>query len=244
VPALSERLIAVDFDGTVVRGDAPVRYYGAQIAAGLPGPAAARYRAALDQYLSAEPAAAAGRADPAEAAALAGAIDSWEAARDLGLCHGVSMAAIKAAFASCREWMIGPECDVGLAAPVIDALASLRAHARITLVTNSPEESMLPLLRRLGILDCFDQIVAGAGKPAGMRSFLDRSLADGLGGEGWRIFSLGDHYRNDIEPAVRIGAATGYIDRYGRADGPASARGRIAEDVLPALRAWAAPTAG
>lgn len=227
-----------------MRGDAPVRYYGAQIAAELPGRAAARYHAALDAYLAGGPAAAAGRADSAEAAALAGAVDSWEAARDLGLCHGVSRAAIRAAFTRCREWMIGPECDVGLAWPVIDTLANLRAHARITLVTNSPEVSMLPLLRRLGIRDRFDQIVAGAGKPAGMRSFLDRSLADGLGGEGWRIFSLGDHYRNDIEPAVRIGAATGYIDRYGRADGPASARGRTAEEVLPALRAWAAPAAG
>jgi FMN phosphatase YigB (HAD superfamily) len=222
-----------------VRGDAPVRYYGGQIATLMPAAAASSYQAALEQYLAAGPAAAAGRADLAEAEALAGAVDSWEAARDLGLCRGVSRAAISEAFSRCREWMIGPDCDVGLVQAVIEALADLRSLARITLVTNSPEDSMLPLVSRLGILGCFDEIVAGAGKPAGMRSFLNRSLGDGLHGQGWRVFSLGDHYRNDIEPAIRIGAATGYIDRYGRADGPATARARVVEELLPALRSWA-----
>ena len=223
-----------------MRSDAPVRYYAAQIAALMPAAAAARYQAALEEYLAAGPAAAASSTDAAEAAALAGAIDSWEAARDLGLCHGVSRSAMTEAFTRCREWMIGPDCDVGLVEAVVDTLAGLRAGARVTLVTNSPEISMLPLLRRLGILGCFDEIVAGARKPAGMRSFLDRSLSAGVRGQSWRIFSLGDHYRNDIEPAVRIGAATGYIDRYGRADGPATARARVVEELLPALCSWAA----
>lgn len=223
-----------------MRGDAPVRYYGAQIAALMPAGAAARYQPALEEYLAAGPAAAAGSTDPAEAAVLAGAVDSWEAARDLGLYHGVSRSAIAEAFTRCREWMTGPDCDVGLVGALMDTLARLRPGARIALVTNSPEASMLPLLRRLGILDCFDEIVAGAGKPAGMRSFLDRSLSAGLRGQSWRIFSLGDHYRNDIEPAVRIGAAAGYIDRYGRADGPATARASVVEQLLPALCSWAA----
>jgi FMN phosphatase YigB (HAD superfamily) len=238
---VSPPLLVVDFDGTVCRGDAPVRYYAAVIADSMPPPDAREFLGAIERYLSDGPAAAAACTDTVAAAALREAVDSWGAVLSLAARgYAVPAEVIEQAFARCREWMIDPACAVELVTPLLDTLAELRGDARIVLVTNSPRDSMLPLLRRLGILDAFDDVVAGAGKPDGLRRFLQRSLGPDLRARPWRLFSIGDHYRNDIEPAVELGAAAGYIDRFGRADGPATARARRAEDLLPVLRAWAA----
>jgi FMN phosphatase YigB (HAD superfamily) len=242
---VSAPLLVVDFDGTVCRGDAPVRFYAAVIADSMPAGDARDFLGAIERYLSDGPAAAAASTDTVEAAALREAVDSWGAVLSLAARgYDVPAEVIGQAFTRCREWMIDPDCAVEVVEPLLDTLADLRGDARIVLVTNSPRDSMLPLLRRLGILDAFDDIVAGAGKPDGLRRFLQRSLGPDLRARPWRLFSIGDHYRNDIEPAVELGAAAGYIDRFGRADGPATARARRAEDLLPVLRAWAADPDG
>jgi FMN phosphatase YigB (HAD superfamily) len=238
---VSPPLLVVDFDGTVCRGDAPVRYYAAVIADSMPPPDARDFLDAIERYLSVGPAAAAASTDTVAAAALREAVDSWGAVLSLAArAYAVPAEVTEQAFARCREWMIDPACAVEVVTPLLDTLADLRGDARIVLVTNSPQGSMLPLLRRLGILDAFDDIVAGAAKPDGLRRFLQRSLGPDLRARPWRLLSIGDHYRNDIEPAVELGAGAAYIDRFGRADGPATARARRAEDLLPVLRAWAA----
>jgi FMN phosphatase YigB (HAD superfamily) len=238
-------LLIVDFDGTVVRGDAPVRYYAARIADTLRPADARDFLAATERYLSAGPAAAAAAADTVEAAALRESLDSWGAVLSLAARrYDVPGPVIAEAFARCREAMIDRACDVELVGPLMDTLADLRGDVAIVLVTNSPRDSMLPLLDRLGITAAFDDIVAGAAKPDGLRRLLQHRLGPDLRTRPWRACSIGDHYRNDIEPAVEIGAAAAYIDRFGRADGPATARARRAEDLLPVLRAWAADPQG
>jgi len=236
---VSRLLLTVDFDGTVVRGDAPVRCYARLVAEAMRAGAAESFLDAVGHFLAHGAAAAADLDDPAQAAALRGAMDAWEAVRDLAACHGLPPQAVDDAFTRCRDRMVAPSCEVGLVLPLMDALAGLRPRARIMLVTNSPQASMLPLLDRLGIASSFDDIVTGARKPGGLRRLVQCRLAADAPGQPWRLFSLGDHYRNDIEPAIQAGAAAGYIDRFGRADGPATARAARAEDLLPALRAWA-----
>jgi FMN phosphatase YigB (HAD superfamily) len=241
---VSAPLLIVDFDGTVCRGDAPVRFYAARIADALPPADRPGFLAATERYLASGPAAAAAAADTIEAAALRESVDSWGAVLSLAARrYEVPGPVIEQAFAQCRDWMIDPAAPVELVGPLMDTLADLRPDVTIVLVTNSPRASMLPLLDRLGIGAAFDDLVAGAGKPDGLRRFLQR-LAPDLRARPGQVFSIGDHYRNDIEPAIEIGAAAGYIDRYGRADGPATARARRVEDLLPALRAWAADPPG
>jgi FMN phosphatase YigB (HAD superfamily) len=233
-------LLAVDFDGTVCRADAPVRLYAGLIAQAMPPAEGARLLAAVDRYLAEGIAAADTASDLVEAAVLREAGDAWGVVQQLaGRCYRVPQELAALAFTRSRQWMIDPASEVGLVEPVLATLAALRPVARITLVTNSPADNMLPLLRRLGILDSFDNIVAGARKPDGMRRFLQGSLGADLRDRPWRLFSLGDHYRNDIAPAVEVGAAAAYIDRFGRGDGPATARAARVEDLLPVLRAWA-----
>ncbi|MBR7833646.1 HAD family hydrolase [Actinospica durhamensis] len=234
-------LLVVDFDGTVYRGDGPVRAYAARIAATLPPEAAERYLALFACYLAEGVAAAEDLADPAAAAALRASVDHWGAAAALAEeVFGVAPDAVAAAFAGARQDMLDPACEIEVVTPLLETLAELRGAARVVLATNSPHPGLGPLLGRLGVAGAFDAVVADAGKPAGMRALLRRELGGYADVEPWRAFSLGDHYRNEIAPAVEIGAATGYIDRFGRADGPATATAPVAERLLPVIHAWAA----
>jgi ribonuclease J len=238
---VSQLLLVVDFDGTVYRGDAPVRHYAGLISDTLAPARAKDYLQAMERYLESGPAAAAGSEDTVEAAALREAVDPWGAAAGLAArCHAVPADVLESAFVRSRLWMAEPQCEVELVESLLQTLADLRTYARTFLLTNSGYPGLHPFLARLGIITWFDVIVAQAGKPDGLRRLLQRNLGTDLRERPWRVFSIGDHYRNDIEPAAEIGAACGYIDRYGRADGPATATAAAAEDLLPALRAWAA----
>ena len=234
-------LLIVDLDGTAYRGDAPVRRYAALIADALPPAQASAYLAALERYLDRGPAAAAASEDTVEAAALHEAVDGWGAAHGLATrCYGVQADVTESAFSRCRRWMCTPECAVEPVRPLLRELAGLRPAAEIALVTNSPADGLAEFLARLDVAGCFDEVVAGAGKPDGLRRLLRRRLGPDLRQRPWLAFSIGDHYRNDMEPAAEIGAGCGYIDRYGRHDGPATATAATAEGLLPILRAWAA----
>jgi hypothetical protein len=52
---VSPPLLVVDFDGTVCRGDAPVRYYAAVIADSMPPQDARDFLDAIERYLSGVP---------------------------------------------------------------------------------------------------------------------------------------------------------------------------------------------
>ena len=237
---MTRPLLIVDLDGTVYRGDAPVRRYAGLIADALPPARAKTYLEALDRYLGSGPAAAADSEDTIEAAALREAADPWGAAYGLATrCYAVPAEVTESAFTRCRRWMATPDCAVESVEPLLRTLADLRSAARIALVTNSPQAGLDAFLARLRVATLFDEIVAGAGKPDGLRRLLRRDLGTGLREQPWLAFSIGDHYRNDIEPAAEIGAATGYIDRYERGDGPATATAATAEGLLPTLDTWA-----
>jgi FMN phosphatase YigB (HAD superfamily) len=240
-------LIAIiDFDGTLYRGDAPVRYYAELVAGSMIEADREQYLETLDRYLKDGPGASLDSEDTVEAAVLREAVDGWGAAYNLAhRCYGVPREPTESAFARCRLWMTKPECDIEVVQPLIDTLASIRDRVTLLLVTNSPELGLRPLLDRLGVTSAFDEIVVGAGKPDGLRRLLQRRLGTDLRARPGRVFSLGDHYRNDIEPAIEIGAPAGYVDKYGRQDGPATVSASRVEDLLPALRGWAdEPTFG
>jgi hypothetical protein len=38
---------------------------------------------------------------------------------------------------------------------------------------------------------------------------------------------------------MAVGARAGYIDRFGRADGPATVTAAVVEDILPGIASWA-----
>jgi FMN phosphatase YigB (HAD superfamily) len=241
----THRLILVsDFDGTLYRGDAPIRRYARGAAEKLPAPARTALLEAVDRYLAHGVRAADDAADPVEAEALRASVDGWDAVALLaGRCHQVAAADLDAAFYATRAYMTSQECVLEVPDGYRALLADLRAEGvRVVLATNSPPDGLDPLLDRLGVRPLLDEVIASTGKPAGLGRLLRAELGDGEGvdpSHAARGFAIGDHWPNDIGPARELAVPTGYIDRYGRADGPATATAPDVEGLLPALRAWA-----
>ena len=239
-----DKLILVsDFDGTVYRGDDPVRCYARRVAASLAGHGSVAFLDTFERFLAEGVAAADSATTPAEQRALRAAQDGWGLVQLLAAELGLAEAVTQQAFLDSRIHMLDEACALDVVEPLVELFAELRGDGvRVVLATNSPAEGLAPLLARMGLTDAFDEVVAGANKPVGLRSWMSEALGERPASA---LYSLGDHYINEIEPAVAIGAVTGYIDRFGRADGPATATAARVEDLLPALTAWAlAPAAG
>lgn len=229
-------ILVVDFDGTVYRDDGPVRFYAEHSAGNLPSRERTRFLDLFEAYLEHGVAAADRVADEAAAAVLRASVDAWGAAAGLAALAGVGLAATEEAFLASRQYMLTAACRVTAVPALAEALEKLRGEVRVVLATNSPAGGLAPLLDRLGVTTLFQEVVSGADKPAGLRRWIAAELAGRRPGE---LFSLGDHYFNEIEPAAQVGAYTGYIDRFGRADGPATVSAAVVEDILPGIFAWA-----
>lgn len=229
-------VLVVDFDGTVYRDDGPVRFYAEHAAGTLPKERRRRFLDLFEAYLEHGVTAADRVADQSAAAVLRGSVDAWGAAMALGTLHGVTAEALAEAFLASRKFMLTGECSVSAIPALVQAFQELRGTVRVVLATNSPAEGLAPLLDRLGVTGLFDEVLPGADKPRGLRRWIAAQLRDRPAGE---LFSVGDHYFNEIEPAAEAGARTGYIDRFGRADGPATVTAAVVEDILPGIAAWA-----
>jgi FMN phosphatase YigB (HAD superfamily) len=237
---VAELLLVVDFDGTVYRGDDPVRYYARRVAETLAPAEAEAMLSSFERYLVHGVRAAASCTDMVEAAALRESYDAWGAAWHLAQrVYGVGWEVSEAAFLASRAYMLEAACELEPVGELLDTVRSLRGRVRTVLATNSPAAGLDAVLDRLGVAGLFDAVRSGVGKPDGLRRYLREELGPDPCAAAWRIFSVGDHYRNEIEPAAEIGAGSGYIDRFGRADGPATAVAAAAEGVLPTLLAWA-----
>jgi len=210
-----------------------VRAYAEGVAAGLGAADRAGFLSIVDNYLVAG---VSGRTEPE----LLTATDGWEAVARLATQRfNVGKAALDAAFLASRRALAGTRLRVEVPGGFLDALAALRPSTYLVLATNSPELGLAALLTRIGAGHAFDKVVFGAAKPVGMPAIL-AGIATEIGAPPWRIFSIGDHWRNDIAPARAFGAVTGYIDRFGRKDGPADVTADTVEGILPTIMAWAA----
>jgi FMN phosphatase YigB (HAD superfamily) len=237
VVSVAERsqALLVDLDGTLYRGDGPVLAYASKIAESLPHEASVRFMSTMDVYLTLG---VAGVSEPE----LLTATDGWEAVQRLAIDRfDVPQAALDEAFLASRAALAQPGCAIEVPVGLLAALSELQATTYTVLATNSPESWLPELLARLGAVEVFDEIVHSARKPIGMPGILFGLAARiGVTDQPWRVFSVGDHWRNDIEPARAFGAVTGYIDRFGRNDGPADVVAPTVEGVLPTILRWAA----
>jgi FMN phosphatase YigB (HAD superfamily) len=216
--------IVFDLDGTLYRGNEPYRYYAREISRTLPVAEREHYLAAMEAYLCQE--------------SSIEASDGWEAAVVLaGRPRGASMAYADA-FAATRRYMTTSECQLEVPKGLGDLLVELRDRVRLVLASNTPAAFVFPLLARLEALYWFHEISCQSEKPdrfAGRLKGVSATLEIPLD----HVMSVGDHFVNDIRPAVELGCATAYIDPYGI--GPkhvAAFHAATVEEVLDPLRLW------
>lgn len=206
------RIVVLDFDGTVAVGDEPVLAYFRGVAGDEADDVVTRWA------LTGE-----------------GHRDGYSLVTDWASAHDVAEPLRSTAYAASRAALHAGTAQVTAPEGLADLLRRRPADVRCVLVTNAPVDGIEPVLARLGLEAVLDDTIGDAGKPGGMPAVLDR-LLHGLPPAA--LLSVGDVWRNDLEPAAAIGAATAFVDRFERGEGDPTFRGRTLEALLPDIERW------
>jgi FMN phosphatase YigB (HAD superfamily) len=213
-----------DFDGTVYRAPAACRRYAEEIALSLPRGKRSAYLERVDRYLAGE--------DGLEAA------DGWDAALRAALGED-DPSRRQEAFRRARAYLESRRCPVEVPAGLRATLERLRPACRQLLFTNTPAYGVFRLLQRLGLADLFDEVVCEAGKPACLPARL-AAVRQIYCLSANAVLSVGDHFPNDIAPALAAGATTAYVDPFGVGPrGRATFESKSLEQLLPSIESWA-----
>ncbi len=217
-------VVVFDLDGTLYRGDAPYQYYAKVVSRFLDHEEARIYLRRVDDHLQGH--------GTLEAA------DNWEAVVRLMEPFGekLSLDQWQEAFRDTRQYMLSQDCVLEIPPEIKTLFDDIRGEAFLALVTNSPYDAAGPLLEQLGLMGCFDIIRTEAQKPGGIVKLVKEIAGRDYRPE--RIFSVGDHYHNDIAPGVQEGWTTGHISPRRVFPGPATYQVAQAEELFDAIRTW------
>ncbi len=222
-------IVVMDLDGTLYRGAAPYRYYARRIADSLPEERRGEYLQAVERFLAGE--------------SRVQAADGWEAAVVLAGGPAGNSSGFSQAFLETRRFMLEKRCELEIPFGMTEFLAQARRRARLVLVTNTPAEYVFPLLQRLGLGSNFDEVCCGAEKPSRLGPRLT-ALAEVFGLAPQAVLSVGDHFLNDIAPALTAGCTTAYLDPYGIGpSGQTTFESPDFEGLAEPLSNWLASTA-
>lgn len=218
------RLLLFDFDGTLYRGDDPFRFYAGAIASRMRKADRDRYLEAVTAHLMGTRTIEAG--------------DHWEAVVSLAKPLMPDSRVFQEAFMETRVHMMTDACPLEVPPGVLDFLTRVKGQVVLAVASNSPDQAARPLLDKLGLTPYFDYIRSEAKKPIGLPGLVHEIMGADDASHPDRVFSVGDNYRNDIEPARAQGWLTAYISPHGYQPGSSTVVGRCIEDVLPDLQRW------
>lgn len=220
----------LDFDGTICRGDAPVRDYAQAVAADLDDVDAHRLTAAIDAFLTGS-----------ESVVIHDAKDGYDAVTRLALRAGLDRDHVRDAFLNTRQKLTDGELPIEIPANLTSFLHKVSVNARTVVVTNAPKAGLDKILERMGVGHLIDSAIGDAGKPDRMPTIVDALLSDIDAGQmPWRLLSAGDIWENDLRVPWERGCVTAYVDRFSLNHGRPSAAGGTIEELYKPIRHWAA----
>ena len=217
-------VLVFDLDGTLYRSAAACLHYAQGIAETLDGDVRDAYLAAVELFLG-----AGGGVD---------ASDGWEAAVLLAGGERGHSRAYAEPFERTRAFMLTDACALEVPIGLVELLEASAGSARRVLVSNTPSFGVMPLLTRLGLTEQLDEVVCDAAKP---HRFAERLSAYAAieGVPARSVLSIGDHFVNDIAPALEAGCSTAYVNPFGVGPrGRAELEAQRLEDLLPAIDSW------
>lgn len=233
-PSAQRGLLVLDFDGTLWRGNAALEIYAAAVAPDLAPSDRGPYLEAVHAFLGGERWRILGAASPPD--------DGWAAVASFAAARGAPADRVHEAFLATRARIAAGEVRLEVPDGLVEFLTWSRRHCAVVLATNSPASSVVPVLAELGLAGLIDEVASEAHKPGGLVDLVT-AWAGRLDADLRRVMSVGDHYRNDIEPAVRAGWFTAYITPWRWVPGPCSLVGTTMEEVLPGLYEWVSAVA-
>lgn len=214
--------LVLDFDGTVCLGDGPVWAYANGVLPHLAPDVSDAVRGRLAAYLT----------DPAKSD---GYPDGYAAVAALAGPH-IASTLLTEAYVDSRLALEDEAVDIYAPDGLAELLDAVGPSVQRIVVTNAPSTGLDTALKRLGLTAQIDEVIASADKPASSAALLG-ALLDGAAPA--TLMSVGDFWRNDIEPALALGCATAFIDRSGVDRRPAHARAQTIQSLYPAIEAWA-----
>lgn len=217
-----------DFDGTVCLGDGPALAYARAAFAGAADADRARAERQLRRFLAGE------RIPP-----LDGCRDGYQAVATLAQHAEIASSILGAAFLRSREELASGTVEITAPEGLIELLTVLQGVVPV-LATNSPGDTLGPILARLGLSDAFAEVIASANKPTRTGIIVDALLArHELSDRPDRLLSIGDIWPNDLEAPAARGCATVAIDPHGWDEGAPTLRVRELPEAYPFIRQWA-----
>lgn len=196
---MKNKLLVLDFDGTLCLGEDPVLAYASRVdqqlrAAGLTAPHRASVRSTVEAALEANHLlgphiayAADGHPtavprDPVEPVGGAHPVswplqDGYQLTQLLARQAGLSDHATGEAFLAGRDDLLAKgleETDVHAPSEAPALLTEMRTHVAVVLISNSPADGFSTWLEALGLRDSFDAVINSAAKPFGMPQALEQ----------------------------------------------------------------------
>lgn len=217
-------VLLFDLDGTLYRGTAHMERYARELQRALPTEERSAFLREAEAYLAGD--------DPAPG------YDDWDSLARIARRYAADPAGMQQAFLRTRRFMMSDRCPLEVPDGLAAFLEAAGPVAYRIAMSNSPTSSVDPLLRRLGLLTHLDRTEPSAHKPHGLAERVYRVL-ESVSLVGVPLLSIGDHLRNDIEPAREAGWDTAYIrSRPDFPVGPATFQGPSLESLLPDLERW------
>ncbi len=192
----------LDLDGTMYRGDAPLRAYAQAMAARAGGRRGEALAAKAEAFLR----------DPRPFMPFR---DAWAALSAFGGEAGLDWPTRDDAFVAVRDAIIRGEIPIERTPGLEEFVLGLDPRVRVAVLTNSEAESAVRLLLYLGLGRLCGHLKGEARKPSGFAAAVRDHLV-GIGPE--RAVSVGDNLANDVLPARAMGMTTVHV-RWPRAEG-------------------------
>ncbi len=197
---MMEKIVVFDFDGTIMVGDQPYLRCAEIISKKMTVKDADDFlstvKAALNHSIS----------FPGE--------DGWSMLASLSKRYAKE-SIFTEAFHETRKEMLSSEEMTYVPVSVKVLLTEIKPYSILALASNSPAKYVEPVLERYSLHSFFKYILPGAGKPAGLRQLvMNIANLEKLDGA-YEVLSIGDHYVNDILPAVESGWDGAFVNPFG-----------------------------
>ena len=231
--SVRELALILDFDGTLYVGDLPILAYARHVSAFLDEDGQTAFIDGLRGFLE-------GKRTGRSTVNLENAEDGFHAVELLAAAAGLTPHQVHLGYEASRADVARSAFALDVPDGLVDVLTELHEVALIRLVTNASPTGIAEVLDVLGLAAFIDDVVTEAGKPAGMPDIVCDTLRR-VGSENAcdRLLAVGDRWTTDLAEVHRIGGATAYIDRYGRADGQPTWRATSLAELLPNISGWA-----